>query len=38
MPQYAGKTSLILLCDTARRSFVLDWVDHSKKSPAERSG
>jgi hypothetical protein len=31
MPQYAGKTSLILLCDHGRGATVLDWVDHNKK-------
>jgi hypothetical protein len=31
MPQYAGKTSLILLCDHGRGSTVLDWVDHNRK-------
>ena len=37
MPQYAGKTSLILLCDHGRGATALDWVDHSKKIPgAER--
>jgi hypothetical protein len=32
MPQYAGKTSLILLCDHGRGATVLDWIDHSKKT------
>jgi len=37
MPQYAGKTSLVLATDHGRGSTVLDWIDHSKKTAgAER--
>src|SRR6266566_201475 len=30
MPEYAGKTSLIITTDHGRGSTVLDWVDHNK--------
>jgi hypothetical protein len=32
MPQYAGKTSLVITTDHGRGSTVLDWIDHNKKT------
>jgi hypothetical protein len=32
MPQYAGKTSLVLTTDHGRGATALDWIDHNKKT------